>query len=118
MSESVERAIAQITFETAQIDKLFGVYIELLTRVQQRQPDTVEIAAVASVLHSFYNGVENIFLIVAKQVDQNVPTGNQSHRDLLVQMTKPNPRRGAVIPPETAKRLGDYMGFRHFYRHS
>lgn len=61
MSESVEKVIDQITFEIAQIDKLFEVYAELLSRVQQRQPDTVEIAAVASVLHSFYNGVENIF---------------------------------------------------------
>jgi hypothetical protein len=118
LSESVERAIAQIAFEITQIDNLFGVYAELLTRVQQHQPDTVEIAAVASVLHSFYNGIEKIFLIVAKQVDENAPTGNQSHRDLLVQLTKRNDQRGIVILEATAKKLADYLGFRHFYRHS
>lgn len=118
MSESVEKVIDRITFEITQIDKLFEVYAELLSRVQQRQPDTVEIAAVASVLHSFYNGVENIFSIVAKHLDQNVPTGTQSHRDLLLQMTKPNARRGNVISLETAEKLADYLGFRHFYRHS
>ena len=118
LSESVEKVIDQITFEITQIDRLFTVYAELLARVQQRQPDTVEIAAVASVLHSFYNGVENIFLIVAKQIDQNVPTGNQSHRDLLVQMMKQNAHRSKVISTETGKQLGDFLGFRHFYRHS
>ncbi|MCX7840284.1 MAG: hypothetical protein N2559_12655 [Anaerolineae bacterium] len=118
MSESVEKVIDRITFEIAQIDKLFDVYAELLSRVQQRQPDTVEIAAVASVLHSFYNGVENIFLVIAKHIDQNVPTGTQSHRDLLLQMTKRNRWRSNVISTETAQRLADYLGFRHFYRHS
>lgn len=118
MSESANKVIDQITFEITQIDKLLAVYAELLTRVQQRYPDTVEIAAVASVLHSFYNGVENIFLLIAKQIDQNVPTGKQSHRDLLVQMTQRNERRGNVVSQATAKQIADYLGFRHFYRHS
>jgi hypothetical protein len=118
LSESVEKVIDRINFEITQIDKLFEVYAELLSRVQKRQPDTVEIAAVASVLHSFYNGVENIFLIVAKHIDQSVPTGMQSHRDLLLQMTQRNSRRGNVISTDTAKKLSAYLGFRHFYRHS
>lgn len=43
-------------FEIEQIDQLITVYADLLERVQQRTPDLVEVAAVASVLHSFYNG--------------------------------------------------------------
>lgn len=117
MSES-PRVTAQITFEMEQIDHLFVVYADLLARVMQRNPDTVEIAAVSSVLHSFYNGIGNVFLLVAKNIDQDVPTGSQSHRDLLLQMTKPTNKRGNVISKETAKRLADYLGFRHFYRHS
>jgi hypothetical protein len=118
LSEWVEHVKSEITFEIAQIDRLFVVYADLLQRVQQRDPDTVEIAAVASVLHSFYNGLENIFMSVAKQVDATVPTGAQSHRDVLTQMTRATDRRGAVISKQTAKRLADYLGFRHFYRHS
>ncbi len=39
-----------------------------------------------SVLHSFYNGLENIFIIIAKNIDKNVPIGNKSHQELLQQM--------------------------------
>ncbi|HZQ07472.1 MAG TPA: hypothetical protein VFD70_12905 [Anaerolineae bacterium] len=88
MSESAERVAHHVVFEIGQIDELFTIYADLLSRVQQREPDTVEIAAVASVLHSFYNGVENIFLTIAKGLDKRVPSGPQSHRDLIVQMTQ------------------------------
>ena len=37
-------------------------------------PDLVEITALASVLHSFYNGLENVFLSISKAVDADVPT--------------------------------------------
>ena len=72
----------------------------------------------ASVLHSFYNGLENIFLSVAKGIDQDVPAGSQWHRDLLIQMTEPTPDRGPALSTMTAQRLTDYLTFRHFYRHS
>jgi len=74
--------------------------------------------AMASVLHSFYNGVENIFLSVAKGLDQEVPAGAQWHRDLLAQMTQKTVNRGSVISTELAHQLTEYLGFRHFYRHS
>ncbi len=61
-----EKVISQIKFETGQIDLLFEAYADLLDRVQKRTPDLVEVTAVASVLHSFYNGLENIFLSIAK----------------------------------------------------
>ncbi len=118
MSKSAEKVITQITFEVSQIDQLFAVYTDLLDRVQQGTPNTTEIAAAASVLHSFYNGVENIFLSVAKGLDQSVPSGSQSHRDLLLQMIRATTNRTAVVSKETANMLADYLGFRHFFRHS
>ncbi|HLG31231.1 MAG TPA: hypothetical protein VI387_13560, partial [Candidatus Brocadiales bacterium] len=113
-----KKTITQVAFEIEQIDKLLTLYANLLERVQQRTPDQVEVAAIASVLHSFYNGIENIFLSVAKGLDQQVPTGSQWHRDLLIQMSQHMPNRGNVISAKLAQRLADYLGFRHFYRHS
>lgn len=118
MSELAEKVAAQVTFEIEQIDRLLTVYADLLERVQQRTPDLVEVAAIASVVHSFYNGLENIFLSIAKGLDQQVPTGSQWHRDLLVQMSQQTANRGGVISTELARKLADYLGFRHFYRHS
>ena len=107
-----------MTFEIGQIDQLLTAYADLLERVQQRTPDLVEVTAIASVLHSFYNGLENIFLSIAKGLDQQVPTGSQWHRDLLVQMSQQTANRGGVISAELARKLADYLGFRHFHRHS
>ena len=117
-SELAENAITRVTFEIEQIDQLLIAYADLLNLVHQRPPNIVEVAALASVLHSFYNGLENIFLSIAKGIDQQVPTGSQWHRDLLLQMTQETVNRGRVISTELARRLADYLGFRHFYRHS
>lgn len=50
-----------------------------------------------SVLHSFYNGLENIFNIIAKNIDSSVPTGNKSHQELLHQMAIKNSMRDEII---------------------
>lgn len=85
---------------------------------RQGSPSLVELTALASVLHSFYNGLENIFLSIAKGIDKNVPTGAQWHRELLTQMTLATEKRASVITSETAQQLSNYLSFRHFYRHS
>lgn len=113
-----EKVASQISFEIGQIDELLESYSELLKRTQTETPNLVEITALASVLHSFYNGLENIFLTVAKKIDQKVPKTTQWHRDLLTQMTKTTSKRGQVLTTDTANGLADYLGFRHFYRHS
>lgn len=112
------KIVSQIRFEIDQIDRLFSAYADLLKRVRNNNPDLVEVTAVASVLHSFYNGLENIFLSIAKVIDPDVPSGPQWHRDLLTRMTEPTSTRAAVLSNEIALRLADYLGFRHFYRHS
>ena len=62
-----EKAVSQLKFELHQIDNMLGSYEELLARCKEQEPSLVELTAAASVLHSFYNGVENIFLVVAKK---------------------------------------------------
>lgn len=39
------------------IDKLFDTYDLLLSLVKQKEPDAIELAAIATVIHSFYNGI-------------------------------------------------------------
>ena len=114
-----EEIIEQIEFEITQIDHLLEVYGELFQRaLQESALNVIELAALSSVVHSFYNGLENIFVNIAKRLDQNVPTGSQWHRDLLIQIGTPTGRRGAVLTDTTITDLTNYLGFRHFYRHS
>lgn len=114
----VDKVISQVKFEIGQIDQLFESYADLLEQAQKKAPDLVEVTAMASVLHSFYNGLENIFLSIAKGIDQDVPMGAQWHRDLLTRMTEATSSRGPVLTVDVAHQLADYLGFRHFYRHS
>jgi len=113
-----EKVISQIQFEIGQIDVLFESYADLLKQMEKSVPNLVELTAIASVLHSFYNGLENIFLSIAKGIDTNVPTSAQWHRDLLSQMIAASEKRSAVLSAETFNLLKEYLGFRHFFRHS
>jgi hypothetical protein len=112
------RVISHIEFELGQIEQLFESYADLLDRIKKNKPDLVEITALASILHSFYNGLENIFLSIARGIDADVPSGSQWHRDLLTQMAQSTSNRASVLTTETAHQLADYLGFRHFFRHS
>jgi hypothetical protein len=112
------KAVSQVEFEIGQVDSLLENYAELLEQVKQGEPSLIEVTAVASVLHSFYNGMENIFLSIAKEIDGDVPTGAQWHRELLARMSKATPARQAVLKETLVRRLADYLAFRHFFRHS
>lgn len=114
----VERVVSQVEFEIGQIEHLFESYADLLEQAQEKAPDLVEVTAVAAVLHSFYNGLENIFLSIAKGIDRDVPAGVQWHRDLLTRMMEATSGRGPVLTVDMAHRLANYLAFRHFYRRS
>lgn len=116
---SIEKNISLIDFEITQVEQLLNSYDLLLKKCRTTEPDLIELTAAASVIHSFYNGVENIFLTIAKRIDEQTPLGLQWHRDLLKQMnSKVKNREYQVISESTLTQLIEYMGFRHFYRHS
>ena len=51
-----------VKFELGQIQRLFDEYKELLSSAKAGRPDKAELLALAGILHSFYNGIESIFL--------------------------------------------------------
>lgn len=110
--------IQQITVEIAQLDLLFATYADLLTQIEQQPPDVIELAALATVLHSFYNGTEGVFLAVARQLDQHIPSELRWHRALLAQVAHPTAVRPAVISTLLEAQLINYLAFRHYFRHA
>ena len=113
-----KKVIKKIDFEVKEIDTLFETYSSLLQKVKTQTPDAVEMAAISSIIHSFYNGLENIFMVIAKEVDEDFPSGEFWHTKLLKQMTEANNYRKAVLSEELLTDLREYLGFRHFHRHS
>lgn len=113
-----DELIEQIELEFILIERLFTTYHDLITRTELgEEPGLIETTALASVVHSFYNGLEHIFLRIAKEIDQHVPDSDQWHRALLAQMNQATARRGAVLSQETTRQLVNHLGFRHFFRH-
>lgn len=107
----------QIEFEIEEIESLFELYKEELFGIKQK-PDLFELTAFAGILHSFYNGLEKVLLIIAKTIDKKIPTDSSWHKSLLEEMTKENDSRSAVLSGEMKELLLDYLGFRHFFRHA
>ena len=56
-------------FEIQQIDELFTSFSELLEKSKVEEPTLIELTAIGSILHSFYNGIENIFKTIGKNID-------------------------------------------------
>ncbi len=81
------------------------------------EAQNVYLDSVALNLHSFYSGLERLFELIARHLDQNLPAGEVWHRDLLVQMSHDLACvRPAVISEATAHRLDEYRRFRHLVR--
>ncbi len=114
----VEKCIEEIDSEIRLIDKLFESHQLLFEKIKISEPDTVELSATAAVLHSFYNGLENIFCRIAKRIDKNISNSSYWHQELLNQMGNKTGDRPEVISNDLIEKLSFYLGFRHFFRHA
>lgn len=112
-----DKIITRIEFEIQQIDHLLESYGHLREKAQRKTPDLVETTALASVLHSFYTGVEKIFTYVAEGIDGQSPSGARWHQELMDRMGAASSNRGVVLSEATIEQLDPYLDFRHFYRH-
>ena len=110
--------ISEIVSERALLRRLLSTYRGLLDGCQEKEPDQDQLPAFASILHSFYTGIENIFKRVVTELDGQAPRGETWHSDLLSRMTQPSPKRPAVISESLSQTLRGYMGFRHVFRHA
>ncbi len=104
----------KIDYEVSQIDELIDKSDVLISLCKNKEPDFIEITAVGGILHAFYNGVENIFILIAKSLQFDFTSSSQWHRNLIDFMFAQNNFLQADLRP----RLTEYMGFRHFFRHT
>lgn len=106
-----------------ELNKIFQALqqLEIFLRELSNQSDVMYqnalINSIALNLHGVYTGIERIFEVIAKKIDQRFPTGDKWHRDLLEQMSVDIPRvRKAVITEETRLILDELRRFRHLVR--
>jgi len=114
-----ESLIAKIEHEISRIDRLLSDVSPLLNlcRIKEK-PDIIEITAVAQVLHSFYNGIESIIILLFKNINEKLPNDFKWHKTLLEMAFGANSKNKKLLDEDIKKKLGDYLSFRHFIRHS
>ncbi|MEW6276862.1 MAG: hypothetical protein AB1556_17350 [Bacillota bacterium] len=104
----------QIFEELQRIDSLGAELTEVL-KLKRLNP-AFRNRLCADILEDFYLAVENIFKIIAEDVDQSLPSGEQWHKKLLRQMTIGTPLRPPLLEKEFGNELSDYLKFRHLKR--
>jgi hypothetical protein len=107
----------QVAAELRLLRRLLDEYGALIGRCAKHPPDLIERAALAAMLHGFYNGVENVFKRTATAIDGAIPGGPAAHRDLLDLMARATSTRPQVISESLRNRLDPYLDFRHMFRH-
>jgi hypothetical protein len=113
-----EKLKIKIVFEISQIDKLLNDSKPLLDLCKLKIPDFIEMSAAALILHSFYNGIENILRLIIKFYDTNLPNDTKWHMELLEKAFISNENRKEIFNIELQETLEEYLKFRHFVRHS
>ncbi|MDR1316947.1 MAG: hypothetical protein LBK13_08760 [Spirochaetales bacterium] len=109
---------AKIVFEISQIDKLLNDSKSLLDLCKLQIPDFIEMSAAALVLHSFYNGIENILVLIFKYSGEQLPKSNKWHMELLDKAFISEETRKQIFNNEIQQTLEEYLKFRHFIRHA
>ena len=108
----------KMEYEISRIEKLMGDAKPLLDLCKHKKPDFIEITAAAQVLHSFYNGVENISVLFLKNIHEKIPQDMGWHKTLFESIFGENSKNIVLIRRDLKPQLQKYMYFRHFIRHS
>ena len=99
----------------AEFENIDKVLMELLSLVKAKGDEysIIELAAIGTFIHNFYNGIENILkrVLFYKQIE--VKDTATWHKDLL----KASFENG-IIPTDLYHHLSNYLSFRHFFVHA
>lgn len=108
----------KINLEISKIENLIQKSFVLLEKTKIQEPDFIELNAIGSVLHSYYNGLESIFKLIYKNLNNKPLQSNLWHSELLQAMFTESENHKQILPTELLPELKNYLGFRHVFRHS
>jgi hypothetical protein len=116
MTGRLKHLAMRIRNELPEIEHTLKRAMEGIKRAKQTGDDYY-LDGVALNLHSFYSGIERIFELIAVNVDDIRPEGENWHQTLLMQMAEEMTGvRPAVISDSVRLGFDEYRGFRHIVR--
>ncbi len=77
----------EIKIEIDKIEVLLNTYEDLFEKIKTERPNSIEIPALASIVQSFYSGVENILNRIAKKEKIKIDDKSSWHKELLRKMS-------------------------------
>jgi hypothetical protein len=116
MTENLKHLAMRIRNELPEIEHTLKRAVGGIKRAKETGDDYY-LDGVALNLHSFYSGIERIFELIAVNVDDSRPEGENWHQTLLKQMAEEmTDVRPAVISDSVRLGFDEYRGFRHIVR--
>ena len=118
MNDLYNQIVERINGEAPELDRLVQRALHAWSIAQRAlEEQEVYLDSVALNLHGFYSGLERLFELIARHIDQSNPSGEMWHRDLLHQMAQEVANiRPAVIDPNRIPSLDELRRFRHLVR--
>ena len=97
----------------AEFENIERVLAELPEKRPYSELSILELAGVSTLLHNFYNGIENILKYVVQDKGLDIPDSASWHRDLVNLAA-----RERLVTDSTAEIFKPYLAFRHFFVHA
>ncbi len=97
----------------AEIEILDQIFLEIPSHENLPNLSTLELAGVATLLHNFYNGIENIIKQILLSKGEQIPVSGSWHKDLLNLAVNRK-----IISDDLKEKLKEYLAFRHFFSHA
>lgn len=95
------------------VENINRVFAEMPNYKMLHQLSNLELAGVATLLHNFYNGAENIIKRILIDKGLLIPQGSSWHKELLnLAETE------GIISNQLKVQLGEFLAFRHFFSHA
>jgi hypothetical protein len=115
MMAPYQELVERIRGEVRELEDVVQRALRAWSKAQNPSPEQeFYLDSVALNLHGFYAVVERLFELIARRMDQNLPSGEAWHRDLLRQMAQDLPDiRPAAISQESTIALDRFRRFRH-----
>jgi hypothetical protein len=116
----LSRLLAEVTIDAAALTARAEETRNLLEKWRTEGAlGRADLTLVAANLHGYYTALETLCERVARQLDENVPTGPTWHVDLLSQMQiEVLGLRPRVIDEAAVGDLHELRKFRHFFRNA
>ena len=97
----------------AEFENIEKVLAQFLPSDTLSQLSILELAGVAALIHSLYNGLENVLKQAVLSKGIKLPQGQTWHRDLVESTFSQG-----IISQVTEEAIKQYLAFRHFFSHA